>query len=184
MKGISEGDEKSFRILFEEYKSRFYAVALKMTASNVIAEEMVQDIFIKIWQKREDLANIDNIEAYFFTMLYHQVFKYYKKLAIDRKVLKIISESPLFHNITEETLLLRDSERLINEAVAKLPLQQQKVFRLSKQDGLSRQQIAEQLHLSPHTVRNHLADATRFIRTYLHKAAFIYMLLVFTGIDK
>ncbi len=184
LKLVAAGDEKSFRILFEKYRSRFYAVALKMTASDVIAEEMVQDIFIKIWQKREELANIDNAEAYFFTTLYRQVYKHYKKLALDRKLLKLISESASFHNITEETLLLRESERLINEAVAKLPLQQQKVFRLSRQDGFSREQIAEQLHISPHTVRNHLADATKFIRTYLNKAALMYMLLLFSNIDK
>ncbi|SDC38151.1 RNA polymerase sigma factor [Niabella drilacis] len=181
---VAAGDERSFRVLFEEYKDRFYAVALKMTASDVIAEEMVQDIFIKIWQKRAELATIEHLDAYFFTTLYRQVYKYYKKLALDRKLLKLIAESPRFHNITEETLLLRESERLINEAVTKLPQQQQKVFRLSRQDGFSREQIAEQLHISPNTVRNHLADATRFIRTYLDKAALVYMLMIFNNIGK
>ncbi|MCD2425651.1 sigma-70 family RNA polymerase sigma factor [Niabella pedocola] len=181
---VAAGDEKSFRVLFDKYRSRFYAVALKMTVSDVIAEEMVQDIFIKIWQKKEELTHIENLDAYFFTTLYRQVYKHYKKLALDRKLLKLISESPRFHNITEETLLLRESERLINEAVAKLPLQQQKVFKLSRQDGFSREQIAEKLHISPHTVRNHLADATKFIRTYLDKAALVYMLMIFNSIGK
>ncbi|WP_300598910.1 sigma-70 family RNA polymerase sigma factor [Niabella sp.] len=184
LKLVAAGDEKSFRVLFENYKRRFYAVALKMTVSEVIAEEMVQDIFIKIWQKRAELTQIENLDAYFFTTLYRQVYKHYKKLALDRKLLKLIAESPSFHNITEETLLLRESERLINEAVTKLPQQQQKVFTLSRQDGFSREQIAEKLHISPNTVRNHLADATKFIRAYLDKAALVYMLLIFNSIGK
>ncbi len=155
-----------------------------MTVSDVIAEEMVQDIFIKIWERREQLTDIENMDAYLFTILYNQVYKHYKKRALDRKLLKLIAESPHFHNITEETLLLREKEKLINEAVAKLPSQQQKVFRLSKQEGLSREQIAEKLGISPHTVRNHLADATRFIRTYLDNAELMSMLLIFTCIGE
>lgn len=178
LQSIAEGDEFAFRIVFDNYKNRFYAVALKMTRSDTIAQEMVQDIFLKIWQNRTSLASIDNPEAYFFTTLYHLIYKYYKKLSLERKMLKLISESPQFRNITDETVLAQESEKLISEAIAKLPPQQQLVFKLSKHDGLNREQIAEQLHISPHTVRNHMAEAVRFIRNYLDRAAVLPLLLV------
>jgi RNA polymerase sigma factor (sigma-70 family) len=91
----------------------------------------------------------------------------------------VIAESPAFQNITDETVLARESERLINEAISKLPQQRQLVFRLSKQDGLTRDQVAEKLNISPHTVRNHMAEAIKFIRSYLKHAAVICMMLLF-----
>jgi len=173
---VADGDEKAFRVLFDNYKDRFYQVVLKMTRSDVVAQELVQDIFLKIWQNRVSLIEINNPEAYFFTVLYRQVYSYYKKMALERKLLKVIAESPAFQNITDETLLVRESERLINEAVSMLPTQQQQVFRLSKQEGLSRIQVAELLKISPHTVRNHLAKSIQFIRSYLNQAGAMLLL--------
>jgi RNA polymerase sigma-70 factor (ECF subfamily) len=178
LRRIAAGDEKAFRVLFNSYKNRFYAVVLKMTRSDTIAEEMVQEIFLKIWQNRAQLVHIDNPDAYFFTALYRQVFRHYKKLSLERKLLSLIAQSPTFRNITDETVLAHESSRLINEAIAKLPPQQQLVFRLSKVDGLSREQIAEQLHISPNTVKNHLADAIKSIKSHLGNAALLYILLL------
>jgi RNA polymerase sigma-70 factor (ECF subfamily) len=175
---IANGDETAFRMFFDYYKDRFYSVVLKMTRSDSIAEEIVQETFLTIWQKRSSLTEIKNPDSYFFTAIYRKVFAYYKKLALERKLLRLIADSPHFQNITDETILAQESERLINEAVAKLPSQQQLVFRLSKQEGLSREQIAEKLQISPNTVRNHMADAIKSIRHYLDHAAFISMLLL------
>lgn len=175
---IAKGDEKAFRVFFDHYKERFYAVALKMSRSDDVAQEMVQEIFLKVWQNRTALTDITKPDNYFFTVLYRQVYRYYKKLALERRLLKLIADSPAFQNITDETVLAQESERLINEAIARLPKQQQLVFRLSKQEGLSREQIAEKLQISPNTVRNHLAEAMQSIRSYLNHAALIYMLLL------
>lgn len=176
---VAEGNEKAFHILFDEYKDRFYSVVLKMTRSDDIAQEMVQDLFLKIWKNRASLVDITNPDSYFFTVLYRQVFSHYKKLALERKLLRLIAESPAFQNITDETLLARESERLINEAIARLPQQQQLVFRLSKQDGLTRDQVAEKLKISSNTVRNHMADAIKSIRLYLKHAALINLFIFF-----
>lgn len=175
---IAAGDERAFRVFFDHYKDRFYAVALRMTRSDDVAQEMVQDIFLKVWQNRASLPDIIKPDSYFFTVLYRQIYGHYKKLSLERKMLKLIAESPAFKNITDETVLAQESERLINEAIARLPRQQQLVFRLSKQDGLSREQIAEKLQISPNTVKHHLAAAMQSIRSYLNHAALIYILLL------
>ena len=178
LRQIADGDERAFRIFFDHYKDRFYSVVLKMTRSDDLAGEIVQEVFLKIWKKRASLVEIDNPDSYFFTAVYRRVYSYYKKLALERKLLKVISESASFQNITDETVLANESERLINKAIAKLPPQQQLVFKLSKQQGMSREQIAEQLHISPNTVRNHMAEAIKFIRSYLSNAALFYGLIV------
>ena len=142
-----------------------------MTRSDLVAEEIVQEVFISIWQNRALLTGIDNPGTYFFTAVYRRVYRHFKKLTLDRALMKVIAEADQFKNITDETILGREKERLINEAIAKLPPQMQLVFRLGKQEGLSREQIAEQLKISPNTVRNHMLEAMKAIRSYLDNAA-------------
>lgn len=176
---IAEGDEKAFRILFDEYEGLFYSVVLKLTGSKQVAEEIVQDIFLHVWLNRERLTKIEHPDNYFFTAVYRKVYTYFKKMSLEHNVRKMmLSGSSPVDNTTEQIVLSRESKRLINEAIAKLPPQQQLVFRLSKQDGLSREQIAEELHISPNTVKNHLAEAIRTVRAYLNHAAILYLLFI------
>jgi RNA polymerase sigma-70 factor (family 1) len=174
---IAKGDEQAFGIFFNLYKDRFYFLVLKTTRSDVIAEEIVQDIFLKLWQKREMLVDIENPSSYFFTAVYRRIYIYFRKLALDKKILKVVCREEVTQNTTEEMVIFRESERYIKEAIAKLPPQQQLVYKLSKQDGYSREQIANELKISPHTVKNHLADALKFIRGYLQNFIFIVFLL-------
>lgn len=173
LRRTAAGDEVAFRTLFDAYKGRFFAVALKMTRSASMAEEMVQETFLKIWQSKAHLATVEKPDAYFFTILYRQVFKHFKKIALERRLLKLIAESPEFQNVTDETVLAKETSRIINEAVSKLPPRQQLIFKLSKQEGLSRDQIAERLQISPNTVRNNLADAFKFIKAYMKLATIL-----------
>lgn len=180
LKRIAESDEKAFRALFDAYKDRFYAVALKMTGCETVAQEMVQELFIKIWENRSTLTYINNIEAYLFTALYRKVFRYFKRKSAEYKYLQLLGQSTDVSNNTTDVLQYKESEQLINEAIAKLPPQQQMVFRMNKQDGLSRQEIAQKLRLSPNTVRNHLTAATQFVRTYLKNADMVAFFLFLT----
>lgn len=175
---IAAGDERAFKKLFDLYKERFYAVALKMTRSEEVAEDIVQDVFMNIWSKREGLVNVENPSSYFFTAVYRRVYHHYRKTALERKILQAAPPAKESVNTTDEMVLAHESEELISEAIAKLPPQQQLVFKLSRQEGLSREDVANQLHISPNTVRNHLADALKFIRAFLHDAAFIFLLLI------
>lgn len=172
---IAAGNEQAFRKLFDLYKERFYAVVLKMTRSDEVAEDIVQDVFMAIWKKRESLADVDNPSSYFFTAVYRRVYHHYRKAALEKKLLQAAQPTGESVNTTDEMVLARESDQLISRAVAKLPPQQQLVFKLTKQEGLSREDVAQQLHISPNTVKNHLADALKFIRTFLSNP---YLLMV------
>lgn len=174
---IAAGDERAFRELFDRYKERFYAVALKMTRSDEVAQDIVQDIFMHIWTKRESYINVENHSSYFFTCVYRRIYQHYRKIAIEKKLLQGVSYQKESANITEEMILAHESENIISRAVAKLPPQQQLVFKLSKQEGLSREDIACQLNISPNTVKNHLSTATKFIRGFLQNSDFTFLIL-------
>ncbi len=158
---IAAGDECAFRKLFDLYKERFYFVALKMTHSDEAAEDIVQDVFMNIWSKRESLVNVDNPSSYFFTAVYRRVYHHYRKIALEKKLLKAASPVKESVNTTDEMVMAHESKNLISQAIAKLPPQQQLVFKLRKQEGLSREEVASQLQISPNTVKNHLSNAIK-----------------------
>ncbi|MEO9005029.1 MAG: RNA polymerase sigma-70 factor [Ginsengibacter sp.] len=174
---IASGEERAFKKLFDLYKERFYAVALKMTRSEEVAEDIVQDVFMNIWSKREGLVDVESPSSYFFTVVYRRVYHHYRKTALERKLLQGAPPAMELVNTTDEMVLAQESSKLISQAIAKLPPQQKLVFKLSKQEGLSREDVAHQLQISPHTVKNHLADALKFIRAFLHNPAIIILLI-------
>jgi RNA polymerase sigma-70 factor (family 1) len=175
---IACGDEHAFRKLFDLYKDRFYSVVLKMTRSDEVAEDIVQDVFMKIWAKRESLVHIDNPSSYFFTAVYRRVYHHYRKVASEKQLLQVALPIKEGVNTTDEMVMAHESKKLIFQAIAKLPPQQQIVFRLSKQEGLSREDIASQLHISPNTVKNHLSNAIKFIQAFLGNSTFISMIVL------
>ncbi|MEO6812400.1 MAG: RNA polymerase sigma-70 factor [Ginsengibacter sp.] len=174
---VAAGDERAFKQLFDLYKERFYSVVLKMTGSDEVAKDIVQDTFMNIWDKREILADIDNPSAYFFTAVYRRVYHHYRKVAQEKKLLEEAFPISASVNTTEEMVLAHESKDLISEAVEKLPPQQKLVFRLSRQEGLSREDVARQLHISPNTVKNHLAEALKFIRTFLRNSEATFLII-------
>lgn len=177
LSAIAAGDEHAFKILFDLYKVRFYSIARKMTGSDEIAEDIVQEVFMNIWNKRESLVNIDNPSSYFFTAVYRKVYQHYRKDALEKKLLLEASLLNVSVNTTDEMVLAQESNQLISQAISKLPSQQQLVFKLSKVEGLSREDIARQLQISPHTVKNHLSEALKSIRAFLQNPTIIFLMI-------
>jgi RNA polymerase sigma-70 factor (ECF subfamily) len=164
----AQGDEKAFANLFHHYADAVYGVALVYTKSTEIAEEVVQDIFLKIWVKRQDLGTVRRFDDYLFITVRNHVLNYLRQKKRDQQFINHLAthfeESALS---PELQLQFKESEALIQKAVSALPPQQQAVYKLARQEGLSLAEVAEQMGLSRNTVRNHLARSLESIRTYL-----------------
>lgn len=167
---MSAGDQQAFSQIFYHYSQRVYGYILSKTKSEELTEEIVQEVFIKLWHKREEMSQIDNYGAYILTMATNKTYDFLRKMASEEKLKQQVwSSIQSYSNITEETLDLNQSQALLNEAIEQLPPQRKKVFILSRQEGLSHNEIAEQMNLSPKTVNNHLVEALRFIKNYIHQ---------------
>lgn len=168
---VANGDMPAFRQLFDAYKNRLYAAALKITRSEYAAEELVQEIFMALWEGRASLHAVDNPPAYIFTVAYNKTFRYLKKKSADsnflRSLVQITTEE---HSATEEWLDVRESAELIRQAVDQLPPQRQLIYRLSREKGLSHEEIARQLNISPLTVKKQISLALQGIRSQLGKS--------------
>ena len=176
---IALGDEPAFAELFRRYDRRIYPFVLKMIKSPILAEEITQEIFIKIWRHRESLSVIEQPESYILTIAARHTLDQIKKRLNEHKMLQRFSAglSPT-HNEPEELLLLKDTEELIQRAVDQLPPQQKSVYLLSRQQGLSYEEIGQELKISPNTVRNHLVKALATIRIWLEQQDQLPLFLV------
>ncbi|HEX6432108.1 MAG TPA: RNA polymerase sigma-70 factor [Niastella sp.] len=165
---VAQGDESAFRIVFDHYRDAIYAFALKVTRHESIAEEIVQDVFVKIWINRSGLAAIRNFADFLYIIARNHTFNSLRSLARERKLTTIdtTAELQLTGVSTEALIVQRDYDRLLLQAVAQLPAQQRLVYTLGRQQGLSRDEIAAQLNIAPGTVKVHMAQALRTLREY------------------
>ena len=177
---IAEGDESAFCRLFNEHWQNIYGVAYMLTKSAPMAEDMVQEIFMKLWMKRAYLPAVENFRNYLFIAARNHIFNELKKRSTDIIFTDHLLE--YFHN-TKETperkLLLKETEQRIGGIIDRLPEQQKMIYRLSREEGLSRNEMAERLGIAPNTVRNHLARALEMIRHELQRDVNGLLLCIF-----
>jgi len=166
---MASGTEVCFRQLYDVYHERIYSFAFFLTHSDTLAKDISQEIFIKIWTHRTELANIRNFNAWLKTIIRNHVYTCLKRIATERIILQKIS--PAINesaNSTETEVLQKEYSRLLHEAISHLPPQQKKVYLLSRQHGLKHDEIARNLGLSTYTVKNHMKAALQAIKLFLH----------------
>lgn len=168
---LKAGNEAAFTELFHRYDNRIYFFTLKMIKDEETAREITQEIFIKIWERRDRLNNIENPQAYILTIAANHTLSRIRKQLSEKKMLERLATlmKEKIENSTDDQILFRESETLVTQAVKRLPAQQQKVYHLSREQGYNYAEIAEIMDISPNTVRNHLVEARRSIRLYLEK---------------
>jgi RNA polymerase sigma-70 factor (family 1) len=176
---VSEGDRDAFRLVFDLYSARLTTFIFKLTKSETVAAELVQDIFVNLWIRRSHLADINNEQAYLFMMASNRTIDHLRKVSAESRMLVHLWERVTkLGEATEEAYNAKECNNLINKAVVQLSLQKQKIFRLSRYEGLKHEEIANYLGLSKSTVKNHLVETLRHIRAYLHQHSETLLLLV------
>ncbi|MBF4484917.1 RNA polymerase sigma-70 factor [Flavobacterium sp. CSZ] len=174
---LSQGNELAFTKLYNEYKNVVFSTALKITKSRILAEEVVQDVFLKIWQNHENLAEITNIENYLFIISRNHIFDMIKKIARDTSIVVETNYKSTSTNDTEDAIKDDQYNIILNQIVDQLPPQQQKIYKMAKWDGLSHQKIGEDLGISTETVKKHMAQALKFVRTKISPYMNMFMTL-------
>jgi RNA polymerase sigma-70 factor (ECF subfamily) len=179
---ISAGSEQAFATLFHCYRDKVYAVALRLTKSTFMAEEVVQDVFLKLWVRRQALVDIAGFEDYLFIMTRNHVFSTLKKIARQQQLVDELKfKLPAGEDTTYERIAGQELEEILHQAVELLPAQQKQIYLMSKEQELKRDEIAKALRISSETVKTHLARALRHIRAYskLRLDVTISLLLLF-----
>lgn len=171
------GDRDAYAEIFKRYWFSLYRQAVRKTRSREDAEEIVQNLFLELWQRRESIFAID-IERYLRSSLYYKCVDYIrKKIRTDR-------DSRFYENYMQwqartydEHNTISDLKEMISLSLASLPDKSQDVFRLHKLEGLTNKEVATKLALSEKAVEYHLTKALRIVRLYLKE--FVLLLLLF-----
>ena len=161
--------DESFKCLFDNYKNRLYGYVLAITHSHYTAEEITQEIFIKLWLCRDMLHGVENMDRYLFAIARNKTLNHLRKAAYDVKLLRELQEKAMADhplNNVEERALVSEYDRLLQDALSCLSPQRRLVYVLSRERGLNHKEIAAELQLSRNTVKNHMVEALRFLRHY------------------
>lgn len=166
--------EQAISYLFDKYHNKIYHYALKATKSEALAEDILQDVFVKLFEY-EDFETIENIEHFMMSVTRNHTLNILKRRQFELK-----QRQEYWHesrNETEETVYLNDSQKSLQRAIQLLPNRQRDVFDLCHMKGLKYKEAAKLLSLSPLTVKKHLQLAMQFMRTYASKND-IFMLII------
>lgn len=176
---IATGDEEAFAKIFFHYTAIIHPFVLTKVKSQAVAEEIVQDVFLKLWTKREALKNIESPASYLMRIATNATLDHLRRKAIEYKVMQSAGKSEE-HSPVDNEISFKEAKRILNDAIAAMPDQRRTIY-LLQQEGYSYEEIAAQLSISTHTVRNHIALASKYLKDYLKShglSLFIMMLLM------
>ncbi len=167
---IATGDEKAFRILFDGYRDRLYYYTLRVTDSSLLAEDIVQDTFLKIWLHRDRLKEVTHFNAYIFRMVRNSVFSGLRRRALETTILSGKTKEAEAGAGPDELYHFKEVRTILQRAVDALPVRQRSVYILRRDEGRSIREIAQNMDISEITVKRHLTQAQKNLREVLEAA--------------
>jgi len=178
VKQLISGNEKAFRGLFDKYRNDVYAFSKSMLKKTELAEEIVQETFLKIWLHREKLNADLSFKSYLFTIARNLTYNMISKATTQQKLKEAVFYSSIKeHNKTDHKIQEADYEIIKQKAIAQLPPRRKKIFELSRDEGMSYEDISKELNISVSTVKGQMSKALETIRTFLNKHGDISLLI-------
>lgn len=185
--GLQKGDKQTYEFLFRNYYGSLCSYALRYLERKDLAEEVVAETFFRIWVKRKELHINGSVKAYLFQAVYNNSLAYLRKQKNEKKLVENLQQdhlscynNRLLEDFSErDSLILKELDEKIKNAIQKLPDQAQRVFTLKRYEGLKNKEVAEQLQISLKTVEMHMTRSLLFLRTELkdYLPAFLLSLL-------
>lgn len=173
------GDAESFRKIYEYYQGKVFLFAFRLTKSKLDAEEVVQEVFVRLWEKREKIKIEKNLNNYVLTITKNLILDGLKKAAYDKTMQQRIYENmQVLQDASVDQLIEKEFARFYQQAIDRLSPRQKVVFILSREEELTYDEIAEKLGVSKNTVRNQMSDSLKSIREYLASHPDIALILL------
>ncbi|MBE8721935.1 RNA polymerase sigma-70 factor [Sphingobacterium pedocola] len=169
---IKQGDKAAFRLLYDVYAPLVFDLAHKLLKDTAVAEEIVQDCFVKLWGNREQIRIDQNIWPLIYVSAKRLCYNQLRHARVAKNYLKQVEN--IVVNDVQEKLDLRELEGQLEQSIAKLPKQQKTALQLSRMEGYSHQQIAHEMGISPNTVKNHITQGLKSLRKTLTQADYNY----------
>ena len=170
IKKLKEGDSFAFEVLFYKYRNKVKGFAFKMVPTQLDPEEIVQEVFVRLWLKKEMIDPERDFQAFLFSIAKHLILDHLKS-AVNRKLYFTgeYFQQDLMSEDTAEGILPEDAEDQLRHLIEQIPERRREIFCLSRFEGLSYRQIAERLNISENTVDSQIRNALAFLKDHFRK---------------
>lgn len=175
LKEIARGNIKAFEQLFFDYQPKLVYFLVGLTHDKEVSRDIAQDLFLSLWKDREKLINVHSFSSYLFQMARFTVYDYFDRLAVSEKYTnEYLLEISLSQSI-EEALFAHELQHIIDRIVGEMSPQRKLVYQMSREQGLSNDEIAVRLGISKRTVENHITAALSILRKVIFLILLVYL---------
>ncbi|TDO02685.1 RNA polymerase sigma-70 factor (ECF subfamily) [Sunxiuqinia elliptica] len=177
---LKAGNMLAFDKIYELYSHKLYSFIRKILKNEQEAEDVMQEVFVKLWEHRERLENYQSLNAYIFTMAYNHSIDLIRKRMNNAKYLDYLKNISVVLGAPSSTNELEFNElnKQVENLISRLPERQRQVYLLHREEGLSYPEIANQLGISKNTVENHMVRALRFLREHIDHSTLTSLLFI------
>lgn len=172
---LKKGETNAFKIIFDTYYKRLYTYSLNYVEDRYAAEEIVENVLLKLWQKRHKLDKIKDLKSYLYAMTRNAALDYLKK---EKKFVRLDVKKHDSITLKDSFIIEEETYAILFQALETLPTKCRKVFELSCLDGIKYKDIAEDLQISINTVKSQRARAIELLKSYLKNYPFYQIFLV------
>lgn len=175
---IREGDMIAFYNIYERYCKRLYGFVLRYIKNEADAEEIVQDVFVKIWEARSKIDVYSSFESFLFTIAYNSTISLFRKRVSEKKYLeylKLLQHLEKAPDLIDE-IQFNDLNSKVQALLNELTQRQKEIFLLSREEGLSHEEIAKKLNISINTVKKHMVNTLAFLKSGLDSSLMVNLL--------
>lgn len=166
----ANGDRKAYASLYTFYFKPLYRHVFLFLKSKEASEEIVQDVFVKIWENRQSLSDVQKLRPYLYRVTKNLLLDHLRRMATENRIIKMVSpKAEPAEDSTAEQIDHKDYMTLSNEAIAQLTEKRREIFLMRTQKDLSLDEIAAELQISKSVVKKQLYASITFIREYMHK---------------
>lgn len=166
---LKKGDRVAFRSIFDLYERKLYCYIFSITKSDYATEEILQEIFIKIWEQRETINLSYSFSSFIYSIARNHTYNYLRNVSRQESLKQELWRNiTYFNNITENTILSNEYGVILQDILNDLPKKKKRIYILSKIEGKSNQEISDMLGVTQKTVKNHLWKTLQIIRMQLH----------------
>ena len=173
---LAEGNQEAFRAIFMRYYPKIRGFVFGLLKSDDDAEDVTQEIFARVWLKRESFAEVRNVGVYLFVLSRNMTYSYLEQKNARWNSLEYVPLDEIDDHNPLDDLVAKDIALLIDMVVEGMPPQRKLIYKLSRDAGISNSEIAERLHLSKKTIENHLNLALKELRNALFLLGLIFYL--------
>ncbi|SHJ43053.1 RNA polymerase sigma-70 factor, ECF subfamily [Tangfeifania diversioriginum] len=178
---LQKDDRVAFYNIYERYSKRLYWFVLQYVKLDADAEEIVQEVFLKIWEKRKTIDVFSSFKSFLFTVAYNATISLLRKRVTENKYLDHLQSIQKATQTTDSTdeLYFNELNDKLKSLLNELSPRQKEIYLLSREEGLTHEQISKKLNVSVNTVKKHMSNTVSFLKLHLNNGLFISVLFIY-----